>query len=131
MESWMWIFGVLTVGLVAFPVVRPNPKRRALAQARANGDLEPLVDYISRRADPATAWDQILLELWRRYERRLAAEVLVVAVPGCDHKILQHWIMKVLQFEPEIAQEVFTEDFLLTRCRPDVAATCGKCGCKG
>ncbi len=133
MEPWMMIFAVVAIGLVAIPVARPNAKKRALARARATGDVSALVAYVSSKhaSDPATAWDQLLLGMWQRYERRLAAQVLLVAVPTCDAKILQHWVMKVLQIEPEIAQEVWDESFLMTHFRPEDAAACGKCGCGG
>lgn len=132
MEPWMMIFGVVAVGLVAIPIARPNAKKRALAIARTTGDMSELAKYVSSRpGDQATAWDQLLLGMWQRYERKLAAQVLTVAVPMCDAKILQHWILKVLENEPEIAREVWDEDFLMNHFRPDVAATCGKCGCGG
>lgn len=129
----MVVFGVMAVALVAAPALRPDHKKRALTKARATGDLSDLVAYIesSPSMTRADAWDQLLLELWRTYDRELAAKVLMVAVPRCDAKILQHWVMQVLQIEPEISAEIFTAEFLNDHFRPDVASQCGKCGCGG
>ena len=129
----LMVFGVATIGLVAAPMVRPNAKKRALARARTTGDFEPLIAYVEGKssAGQANEWDQILGELWRKYDRELAARLLMVAAPRCDAKILQYWLGQVLSIEPEIAEEVFTPEFVQLHFKPDVAMSCGKCGCGG
>jgi hypothetical protein len=129
----MVAFGVATVALVAAPIVRPDPKKRALARARHQGDLVPLVEWVEAMspARQANAWDQLLTELWRKYERELVARILMEAAPRCDARILQYWILQLMQTEPEIAQEVFTPEFLYEHFKPEVAASCGRCGCGG
>ena len=118
---------------IVVPMVRPNAKKRALARARHTGELGPLIDWVEQRplVAQADAWDQLMLGLWQRYERGLAAALIMAAAPRSDAKIVQYWIGQVISIEPEIAQEVFTQAFLAEHFRPEVAAACGKCGCGG
>lgn len=134
MTTTIWICcAVGAIALVAVPMARPNAKKRALARARATGDLGGLIAWVEAKplVAQADAWDQLLLGLWQRYERELAARVIMEAAPRSDAKIVQHWIAQVLSIEPELAQEIFTQEFLAKHFRPDVAAQCGKCGCGG
>ncbi len=129
----MVAFGVATVALVAAPMVRPNPKKRALARARHTGDLAPIVAFVESRSatGQANTWDQLLGELWRSYDRELVARLLMEAAPRCDARILQYWILQVMNIEAEIAQEIFTPEFLFDHFKPEVAQSCGRCGCGG
>ena len=131
--TMMAVCGVALVALVVVPALRPKPRKRALALARQTGEVEHLVEWVEGKSvsSQVDSYDQLLLDLWRRYERELAAALVMAAVPRCDHKILQYWIVKVMELEPEIAQEVFTDEFLYDHFKPDVAATCGKAGCCG
>ncbi|MEC9399089.1 MAG: hypothetical protein VX475_15805 [Myxococcota bacterium] len=134
MTTTIWICcAVGAIALVAVPMARPNAKKRALARARATGELGGLIAWVEAKplVAQADAWDQLLLGLWQRYERELAARVIMEAAPRSDAKIVQHWIAQVLSIEPELAQEIFTQEFLAKHFRPDVAAQCGKCGCGG
>lgn len=134
MTTTIWICcAVGALALVAVPMARPNAKKRALARARATGDLGGLIAWVEAKplVAQADAWDQLLLGLWQRYERELAARVIMEAAPRSEAKIVQHWIAQVLSIEPELAQEIFTQEFLAKHFRPDVAAQCGKCGCGG
>ena len=113
-------------------MLRPNPLERALARAKATGDLESLLAHVQaapKHSQP-DLWDQAITRLWQRYERDLAARVLVAAAPRSDAKIIQHWLRQVLEIEPEIAQARFDEAFLMAHFKPDVASQCGRCGCK-
>ena len=134
MTTAMWICcAVGAIALVAVPMARPNAKKRALARARETGDLSALIAWVEAKplVAQADAWDQILLGLWQRYERELAMKVIMEAAPRSEAKIIQHWIAQALSIERELAEEVFTQEFLLQHFRPVVAAQCGKCGCGG
>lgn len=131
---WMLAAGGAAVALVAGPMVRPNPRKRALARARATGELDAVVSYIesSTRLSKVDAWDQLFLELWQRYDRELTVRLIMEATPRHDSvKIFHYWINQVLTIEPELAAEVFTPEFLMDYFKPELAAQCGKCGCKG
>lgn len=134
MGSWMMIGAAgAGVALVVGPMLRPNPKKRALELARHTGDLGPLIAHVEQGAtlSKVDAWDQLFLELWQRYDRELAAKLMIEVVQRHDAKIFHHWIKQVLEIEPELAQTVFTQEFLATHFRPELAMQCGKCGCKG
>jgi hypothetical protein len=67
--------------------------------------------------------------LWGRWERGLAAKLvreLVVRFP--EEKLGQFWLQKVIEVEPELAEEELGKEFLTTRYKPEVAAACGAVG---
>ncbi len=130
---WMILLGVAVVALVVGPMSRPGGLTRALARAKVTGDLEAVVAHVERLTPSAQAdaWHQVMARLWERYDRELAARLMVEAAPRCDAKIVQYWIRQALEIEPEIAQEVFTPMFLATHFRADDAAQCGKASCCG
>lgn len=134
-SMWMWAAGGAAVALVVGPALRPNPRRRALAVARTTGELTPIVELIEGKKTQlgkVDAWDQLFLELWQRYDRELAAKLIMEITPRYpDTRIIHHWVGQVLQIEPELAAEVFTQEFLATHFRPELAMQCGKCGCGG
>ncbi len=133
-SMWMWAAGGIAAALVVVPSLKPDPKKRALAKARATGELDAVIDYVEGgvKLSKVDAWDQLFLELWQRYDRELAARLIMAITPKyTDTKIFHHWINQVMQIEPEIASEVFTQDFLMTHYRPELASQCGKCGCGG
>ena len=131
MSGWVWIgVGVLVVGFVAVGS-RPGRMRRALKLARETGDLTLVVEAIERtpRLEQPNAWDQALSELWRAYERELAAQLVIEAARRSDADIVQYWIQQVLTVEPMIAREVFTQEFVTEFFDPLVASKCGRGGC--
>jgi hypothetical protein len=92
----------------------------------------PLVGFVTSQPaeSQASLWDQAIGQLWQRYEREMAAQVIMIAASDNEAKILQYWIKQVLEIEPEIAREQFTPEFMRTSFRPEVASSCGRCGCK-
>ncbi|MEL6179418.1 MAG: hypothetical protein AAFS10_10715 [Myxococcota bacterium] len=127
----MWLgVGVLVIGFVAAGS-RPGRLKRALQHARRTGELAPVVEAIERTPRPSqpNAWDQALSELWRAYERELAARLVMEAARRSDADIVQYWIRQVLEVEPEIAREVFTPSFVNEYFDPLVASRCGRGGC--
>jgi hypothetical protein len=133
MSIWIMVaVGVFCVGLVAAPM-RRQTLAGALAQSRKLATPEPLIAYVKAQpeARQPDLWDQALGELWQRYERDLAARALLDAAPGQEAAILQYWIKQVLEVEPEIAQARFTQEFMDTAFKPEIAAQCGRCGSCG
>ena len=130
--AMMTALGIALIAFVA-PLVRPDPRKRALARARHTGELGELVSWVGGKsaAGQADAWNRVCSELWQQYERELVARVLREALPRCDAKILQYWLSQVLTLEPEIAATVFDPAFLSVHYKPEVASQCGRCGCKG
>lgn len=134
MSSWLWIaFGVFVVGFIAAGTWRPGGMRRALAHARRTGDVAQIVVHIEQSpgSDRATMWDNAIGELWQAYAREAAARLIVEATSRSDAQVLQYWIRQVLEIEPEIAAEVFDQEYLEAHFKPDVAAQCGRCGSCG
>lgn len=135
MDTWMWIaIGACALfGFVAVNKVRPMSLDRGLEIARKEGDFSPLIEVIERGnlEQQATLWNQVFDRLWKAYDREIVAQLVVEAAMRCDADILQYWIQKVLEIEPEIAQDVFSPAFLIGFFKPDVAAKQGKCGCGG
>ena len=104
----------------------------AIAQTRQTGEVDGLVAVVEAHPPDkqATKWDHVIGELWQAYARREAARLVVEAAERSEATILQYWIRQVLEVEPDIAEEVFSDAFLEEHFRPDVAARCGKsCGC--
>ncbi len=128
---WMLlVLGVAVGGFVAVSGARKVTVGGALEIARQKGDIGPLVAVIEAMGEEnqPTAWNQAIDGLWRTYHREAAAALIVQAALRTDAGVVQYWIQQTLQVEPEIAAEAFSEDFLATCFRPQVAASCGKCG---
>jgi len=124
--------GVFAVGFALVISRRPGQIKALLKTARDTGDVQPVVLHITERvpdSEQHTAWDQVLGQLWRSYDRELAASFVVVAAQHCDADIIQYWIRQITETEPAIAGSKFSNEFLNDYFQPDVAAKCGKGGC--
>lgn len=94
------------------------------------GNLNLLIEHIeSTSDDEGTAWDQAIGKLWQDYHRETGAQLVVEGAQRSDAPVIQYWIKRFLEVEPLIAEHHFTEEFLDEFYRPDVAASCGRCGC--
>ncbi len=135
MEPWMWIVvGTVMVGFVAATGFKQKGGSFSKnMNAAMKGEVTPLVNFIAALPpeEQATRWDQAINNLWQAYERETAAKLVVEAVQKSEADILQYWLRQIMEVEPEIAQEIFTQDFLLAFFNPDTAKRCGKasCGC--
>lgn len=133
LEMLLWacggavVFGVLVVGL------RGTELDRALKHARRTGEVDELARMISASASAgqATRWDHAIGSLWRAYARQPATLLVVQAAANSEADIVQYWIGQILQVEPELAQQHFSEEFLAQHFRPDIASRCGRKGCCG
>lgn len=110
----------------------PKTLNQAIAFAKKTGDIAPLEAVISDTAagQQVNAMNSAITRLWEGWERetsiRLMREVAQV-VP--DELIVQFWLRKALEVEPELATKHFSDTFLLAYYKPDVARRCGSGGC--
>lgn len=127
------IVGVAVLALLGRIAFQSSQLDTALDEAQARRDPQPIVEAVEELSDDdaATNWDYALDQLWQAYDRELAAEVLVEAAERSDASILQYWMQQVLQVEPDVADDVFTEAFLQRHYDPKTADRCGKSGCCG
>lgn len=133
MTSWIWIaLAGVGMALIAMFFLRKTGSPNAMAAARS-GDVSLLVASLAGTTgdDAATRWDNAISDLWKTYHRETAAEVVVQAAQHSDADIIQYWIAQVIQVEPDIAREKFSQEFLMEHFRPDVATRCGRKGCCG
>jgi hypothetical protein len=133
MFNLWWL--VFVIAAVVFVLRRfgANGMGKELDRAHRTGELAGLVAVIA--ASPVhqqpTLWDQAIGSLWNEYARETATRLVMEAAARSDAAIVQFWINKVMEVEPEIAFTFFTEDFLASYFRPEIAAQCGRRGCCG
>lgn len=130
----IWILGILAV-VAALIVLRGLRTGGGVASwadhAAHSGDLQLLLRHIETSGpDTANAWDQAITTLWQSYHRETAARLVVEAAKRSDAPVVQYWIKRFQEVEPEIASEQFSDEFLAAYYQPQVAAKCGRgCGC--
>ncbi len=132
MTTWIYIAFAAVAAIAVLRLFRRGADVAAVAaHAAASGDVTLLVEQIEASdADPATSWDQAIARLWEAYHRETAARLVVEGARRSQAPVLQYWIQRFLEVEPEIAEEHFTPEFLDRYYRPEVAAKCGRgCGC--
>ncbi len=103
---------------------------RSISAAVDAQDASPILETMSRLR-PSTqpeAYNTTIRRLWNRYERELAAELIVsLGKSHSDTKIAQYWMRELLTSEPRLSQHL-TSEFLAAHYRPEVAAQCGAVG---
>lgn len=110
----------------------PKTLNEAIAFAKKTGDIAPLEEVLSNTAaaQQVTAMNTAVTRLWEDWERETAIRLIrevAQAVP--DELIVQFWLRKAMEVEPELAGMHFSETFLLAYYKPDVARRCGSGGC--
>ena len=127
---WL-VIGVIVTAAIILSSKSKGGLARSLVKARATGEVGGLVAAIeaSPEASRATLWDQAIGALWADYAREAATHLIMAGAQRSEADILQYWIQRVMEVEPELAHEHFSEDFLAEYFRPQVAAGCGRCGC--
>lgn len=108
--------------------------QKAIEISMKTGDIDPIGEAVS--ALPAgqqiNGINTAITRLWEGWERETAIRMIhEVAEHIPDELILQTWLRKAMEVEPELAQHYFSEAFLLAYFKPDVARTCGTGGCCG
>lgn len=102
-----------------------------LAQARADGDLAPLLAWIdahggARRLD---AFNRVIRGLWDDYERELATRVIrELGARHAEERIAQYWLDQAQRVEPDLARRLLDREYLAQHFRPEIAARCGQFG---
>ncbi len=124
--------GVAVVGFAAFSL-RKSPIEQGIKTARDSGEVSQLVEAIvaKKARDEATEWDAAITKLWNTYHREAATKLVMAATEHSQADILQYWIQRIWEVEPEIAQAHYTKDFIDAHFKPEVAAKCGRKGCCG
>lgn len=130
----IWMIGAigLVLAFIAVRYLRGGADVTSWTQhATHSGNLELLIEHIETSGpDTATLWNQAIDSLWQAYQRDMAARLVVEGARRSDAPIIQYWLRRFQEVEPELAREHFSEGFLAEHYRPDVAAKCGKsCGC--
>ncbi|MFT7621173.1 MAG: hypothetical protein ACI9WU_000334 [Myxococcota bacterium] len=127
----IWTIAAAVI-LAAYAWTRKGPSPASLAlRAAKGGDTTPVVAALSElpEAKRPTAFDQAVRSLWDAYHRPLAARLVCDGAPWVSAApITQYWIKHIMEVEPEIAKEAFTEEFLEAIYDPDRAARCGRFG---
>ena len=131
MTTAVVVLVVVVLAAIMFGQLRASGVARQAQQTLRTGDVEPLTEHISTLpADvQPDAWNQAVQLVWNSYERPVALRVtraMACAVAGAS--IAQYWLRQALEIEPELAREVFDDDFLTTYYQPEVARACGKFG---
>lgn len=113
---------------------KPPTLQRAIEITMKSGDIDPIGEAVS--ALPAgqqiNGINHALTRLWDGWERETAIRMIrEVAEHIPDELILQFWLRKSMEVEPELAEHYFSEAFLLAYFKPDIARTCGSGGCCG
>ncbi len=131
MSSTLWlVLAALALIVVASRFVKGGLGRHVDGFLKT-GDVSALVDHIET-LDPQeqpTAYNSALLRVWGAYERRGAATLIREMGARVGHAAIAHyWIKRALEVEPEIASEVFDEDWLRDFYDPAVAQKCGSFG---
>lgn len=107
---------------------------KGIALAQKTGELSGIESAVQGLPHErmVTAFHTAIKELWDAYERETAVRLIrevTETVP--DEDIVQFWMRKALEVEPELAQQYFSETFLVAYFKPKVAARCGTGGCCG
>ncbi len=131
MFEWLWI-PVAAGGLaVAFVVMGNKKLDKALEKARTTGEVAGVVTVIEAAPEKKhpNMWDQSISTLWQEYHRQAAIALMIAAARRSDAPVIQFWLKKAMEVEPQLAAEQFTEEFLEEFFKPAVAARCGRVSC--
>lgn len=131
-EIW-WIALAVVGVLVAIKMLGRGKLAEGLKQARTTGEIAGVVAAVEAAPEKKhpNMWDQSIGRLWEEYHREAALDLMVAAARRSEAPIVQFWLKKAMEVEPELADDHFSEDFLEEYFRPAVAARCGRVGCCG
>ncbi len=120
------------VAIAAAVLFAATPKLgRAVEECLEAEDLAPLLAAIERvrPGGRTAAYNHAIRQLWDRYERNLAVDLVKVLVQRhADSLIAQYWLDHVMKTEPELARDRLTKPFIERHYRPELAARCGPVG---
>lgn len=134
--SFMWL-GLAVAVIIALWMARTASRSTGIgsriAHAAETGELHLLVEAIEQipEGERPTHWDQAIGRLWQEYARDTATRLVKAAAERSEADIIQYWIQRVHEVEPELAEEHFDEEFMERYFRPEVARQCGRSSCCG
>lgn len=133
MFEWWWVFVAIGSMVVAFRFLGTQGINGALKEVRKTGEVSAVVAAVEAAPEKKhpNMWDQAIGTLWQEYRREEAMELMMEAAERSDAPVIQFWLKNAMEVEPELAEEVFSEEFLTEKFRPNVAAQCGRVGCCG
>lgn len=126
MVPWLIVALVLVIAVTLLAKRGPSPHALARAAA-ASQDLSALLQAAATlRPDRRPAFlHAAVLTLWNGWQRPLAARLVrEFASQHPDQRLVQYWLGRMLQIEPELAGQTFDEAFLAGVYRPEVAEGC-------
>ena len=129
-EFW-WVIAAAATLALAYWILSPGKFRSAVEQAKRSGEVAGIVAAVEAEPEKKhpNLWDQSISTLWQEYHRETAVLLMVAAARRSDAPVVQFWLKKAMDVEPELATEHFTEEFLEEFFRPEVAAKCGRVSC--
>ncbi len=131
-ELW-WIVLAAVGVVIVFKMVGTGKMAAALDRARDTGEVAGIIAAIEAAPEKRhpNLWDQAISRLWEEYHREAALDLMIAAARRSDAPVVQFWLKKAMEVEPEMAEEQFDDEFLQTYFKPAVAARCGRVGCCG
>lgn len=131
-EIWWIALAVIGLGFVV-RAVGTGKLASAIEEARETGEVAGIVAAIEDQPEKKhpNLWDQAIGALWESYHRPAAMALMVAGARRSDAPIVQYWLKKAMEVEPEMAEEEFSDEFLESYFQPSVAAQCGRVGCCG
>ncbi len=132
LEFW-WVIAAAIGLVVLFRVLSPSRLKAAMNKARKTGEVAGIVAAVEEEPEKKhpNLWDQTIGTLWQEYHREAALALMVAAALRSEAPIVQYWLKRAMEVEPQLAEETFSQEFLADHFRPDVAARCGRTGCCG
>lgn len=113
---------------------RPPTLQRAITTAMKTGAIDPIGDAVSAMAEgqQVNGINHAITRLWEGWERETAIRLIREVTDHIPEElIVQFWLRKSLEVEPDLAAKYFSDTFLLAYYKPDVARRCGTGGCCG
>lgn len=111
---------------------KPPTLNKAVAIAMKTGDIDPIGEAVSAMAagQQVNAINSAINRLWTGWERETAIKMVREVTEHIpDELIVQFWLRKAMEVEPDLAAQYFSDTFLLAYYKPEVAKRCGSGGC--
>lgn len=111
---------------------RPPTMNKAVAVAMKTGSIDPIGEAVSAlpAGQQVNAINSAITRLWEGWERETAIRMIREVTEHIPEElIVQFWLRRAMEVEPDLAAQYFSDTFLLAYYKPDVARRCGTGGC--
>lgn len=111
---------------------KPPTLNKAIAIAMKTGDIDPIGEAVSSMSagQQVNAINSAITRLWEGWERETAIKMVREVTEHIpDELIVQFWLRKTMEVEPDLAATYYSDTFLLAYYKPEVARRCGSGGC--